>query len=426
MVYLQDSHLIVGTCVPILGGGLPGSLEANSASSIIQDSETPHQIPGTATLSWPRLMAFDALTGACTADLGPLSSAVTSGSHILYCPDTRQVIAADFLTLGKAESKIAANATTSTTTPTSPVIKVWDFSPVLAIAARQRAAFLQAAISPDRAAAASTSLMSHTLNQTANITGYVTPAINVDELIPQVLALPHVIMLDVMSQFSPLDAKVPQRSSFEPGSCISSLCLLPFSGMLTVAQADGSLSLWDARHTRHRMQFPPTVNATDNDFSPSDQTFNASNAEADDARFTSLPKGCFATSVLKLNAYFSGAGLLQFPQMPKFAPASGFDGKLIRNLAPTEVPKFPVDRVKIGLAAVPGGLHSTMSSVRQPCRLQVPICDAIRAFDIASGYDELHLKMYPGAEGVKDPDREADAVLDALEGGSNDDEDSEN
>lgn len=425
MVYLQDSHLIVGTCVPILGGGLPGSLEANSASSIIQDSETPHQIPGTATLSWPRLMAFDALTGACTADLGPLSSAVTSGSHLLYCPDTRQVIAADFLTLGKADSKNAANATSSTTTLTSPVVKVWDFSPVLAIAARQRAAFLQAAISPDRAAAASTSLMSHTLNQTANITGYVTPAINVDELIPQVLALPHVVMLDVMSQFSPLDAKVSQRSSFEPGSSISSLCLLPFSGMLTVAQADGSLSLWDARHTRHRMQFPPTVNATDNDFSPSDQTFNASNAEADDARFTSLPNGCFATSVLKLNTYFSGAGLLQFPQMPKFAPASGFDGKLIRNLAPTEMPKFPVDRVKIGLAAVPGGLHSSMSLVRQPCRLQVPICDAIRAFDIASGYDELHLKMYPDAEGVKDPDREADAVLDALEGGSNDDEDSE-
>jgi hypothetical protein len=424
MVYLQDSHLIVGTCVPILAGGLPGSSEANLASSIIQDSETPHQIPGTASLTWPRLMAFDALTGACTADLGPLSSAVTSGSHLLYNPDTQQVIAADYLTLGKPESVKVGVSKTATITQTSPVIKVWDFSPVLAIAARQRAAFLQAAISPDRAAAASTSLLSHTLNQTANITGYVSPAVNVDELIPQVLALPHVIMLDVMSQFVQIDVKMPKKSSFEPGSSISSLCLLPFSGLLTVAQADGSLSLWDARYTRHRMQFPPTSNTTENDFSPSDQTFNAAASEADDARFTSLPKGCFPTSVLKLNSYFAGAGLLQFPQMPKFSSSSGFDGKLIRNLPPTEVSKFPVDRVKIGLAAVPGGLHSSISSMRHPCRLQVPICDTIRAFDIASGYDELHLKMFPGA-GVKDPDREADAVLDALEGGGKDDEDSE-
>jgi hypothetical protein len=283
---------------------------------------------------------------------------------------------------------------TANITQTSPVIKVWDFSPVLAIAARQRAAFLQAAISPDRAAAASTSLLSHTLNQTANITGYVSPAVNVDELIPQVLALPHVIMLDVMSQFVQIDVKMPKKSSFEPGSSISSLCLLPFSGLLTVAQADGSLSLWDARYTRHRMQFPPTSNTTENDFSPSDQTFNAAVCEADDARFTSLPKGCFATSVLKLNSYFAGAGLLQFPQMPKFSSSSGFDGKLIRNLPPTEVSKFPVDRVKIGLAAVPGGLHSSISSVRHPCRLQVPICDTIRAFDIASGYDELHLNFF--------------------------------
>jgi hypothetical protein len=106
MIYLQDSHLVIGTCVPILGGGLPGSQESISASLIIQDAETSHQIPGTVSLSWPRLMAFDALTGACTADLGPLSSAVTSGSHLLYCPDTRQVIAADFLALGKDESEM--------------------------------------------------------------------------------------------------------------------------------------------------------------------------------------------------------------------------------------------------------------------------------------------------------------------------------
>ena len=46
-----------------------------------------------------------------------------------------------------------------------------------------------------------------------------------------------------MSQASGAGAPV-----FAPGAAVAALHSLPHAGMLAVAQADGRLSLWDARH----------------------------------------------------------------------------------------------------------------------------------------------------------------------------------
>ena len=127
----------------------------------------------------------------------------------------------------KAEATAAAAAAPRVRLST-PVLKVWDLAPVIAVAARQRAAFLQAATSPDRAAAASTSLLNMSavsagasfMNQTAGLPGGT--GLGLDDLVPQVLALPHALLLDVMSQ-----ARGGAAPAFAPGAAVAALRSLP-------------------------------------------------------------------------------------------------------------------------------------------------------------------------------------------------------
>ena len=411
-VYVADAHLLVGSAVPISRGGLPGSAEAAAAVAQFLESEGPHQVPGSTTLSWPRIMAFDALTGACVADLGPLSAATTTGCHIVYVAASRHIIAADFLPLPEAEAApkasapaaaaavatpvgkgkaaggtgtSAAAASATRARPTTPVLKVWDLAPVIAVAARQRAAFLQAATSPDRAAAASTSLLNMSsasmgLNQTLSVTGAL-PGAGLDELVPQVLALPHALLLDVMSQGrgGRGGAAAP---AFAPGAAVAALRSLPHSGMLAVAQADGRLSLWDARHRRQRLHFPPTSAFSAPDYHFTDADADTADAEDDDARWTALPSGCHKATRLKLSVYYRPAGLLQTTLAPAALARAGFDGRLVRELEtepaagnrPAATVSVPATAsvaspapMHIGLASVPGGLHASLRASRPPC-----------------------------------------------------------
>lgn len=451
--YIQEAHLIVGTAVP---AGINGN---DAGYKYVLESEDAHQSSnGGAASAWPRIMAIDALTGGCIADLGPVSTATTTGSHIIYAPHSRHIIAADVLPLvddaGRARHQAA------------PVIKIWDLSPVIAIAARQRAVFLQAAVSADRAAAASTSLLNLTginnnsmsgggmmdmtmgggneggMNETMRtMTGGYTSSIPLDDLIPQVLALPHIAVLDVMSQFPSLhgarDASDVQHA-FKSGPAVADLCLLPHSRMLAVAQSDGRLSVWDANHKRHRIHYPPTCNFNEDDYGCAIGGAGSVNHDDDDPRFTRIPHGCHLTTSLKASTFYKQGGVLQSSTTPfQAAP----DGRLLRDLPFADSTDIVLRSdagsnfagslrnvrqasslasaatVHVGLAAVSGGMPGPLRTGRLPCRIEVDIAGAARAADLAAGYASAMETEPPGTR-KKDPDAIADAILDSDRPGS--------
>jgi hypothetical protein len=195
---------------------------------------------------WPRLVALCALTGAVLADLGVLPRALHDGAHLVFVPRARHVLVADVVPAGGGGR--------------APVVKVFPLAPIEAVAARQRAAFLRAAVSPIGAAAASETMLNASgfLDVTASAFGggegasatlqaAAAAGLDTDALLPRVLAVPPIALLDVGI------ARAPTGAAFRPGPPIAAISLAPRSSHVLIAQADGVLSLWDAAHRRHRL-----------------------------------------------------------------------------------------------------------------------------------------------------------------------------
>jgi hypothetical protein len=268
------------------------------------------------------------------------------------------------------------------------------------------------------------------MNQTAGLPGGT--GLGLDDLVPQVLALPHALLLDVMSQ-----ARGGAAPAFAPGAAVAALRSLPHAGALAVAQADGRLSLWDARHRRHRLHFPPTCAFGAPDYLFTDAAAGEDEEEEegeDDARWTALPRGCHKATRLKLSVYYRPAGLLQTTLAPAPLARAGCDGSLVREHAPEPAPAAqapvgprpaaaasalaapPLTAMHIGLASVPGGLHAALRVSRPPCRVQASLAAAAHASDIAAAFAPMHERMFPDLRRKRGIDHLADEVLDAREG----------
>lgn len=419
-MYLADSHIIIGTAVPN-NEEMLDLTEGKERKQKKKDQDAQRKKKN-ATVLWPRLFIFCALTGSCIADLGVLTTAATTGVHLQYNETARHLLASDMMEIFPPAPLHRRRMLPEEDTPKmfAPIVRVWDLAPIQSIVSRFRLAFLRAASSylgskaPDlhdvmdsAGAKAIAAALGVTEEQYAALklevakegkeklslfdeSHFMPQATSqedaaIDALVPKVFNLPPMAVLDVgVAAFSPSYTQV----TFRQGPPVISMCLLSNSGMLAIAQADGTITMWDTRYKRHRLHYPPTMRIPDENALDSLEN-------SDDPFWTPIPEGCHMVSTLPSMYYYKPAGLLQSSSSPAVL---GPWAKLVRTEDATNVylelastsSRLPTQhnamRLNISMAPLPIGLPGLLRNNRLPCRINLDPKALHRAGNITSAF----------------------------------------